>query len=204
MISIGYVISRALKKARGNAIADSVIHPTSKVESGSTVIRSTFDKHSFCGYDCTFIDCEVGAFCSIASRVAVGGSRHPMEYVSTSPVFLDHRDSVKTKFSHHHYVWRPKTIIGHDVWIGENVMVKGGVSIGHGAVIGMGSVVTRDVQPYAVVAGNPARLIRMRFRAEIVEALLEMQWWDWSDEELRRIAPEFQDPEKLLRQEGFL
>lgn len=204
MISLGYVVSRVLKKARGSAMADSVIHPTSKVESGCTVVRTTFDRHSFCGYDSTFIDCEVGAFCSIAGRVTAGGARHPMEYVSTSPVFLSHRDSVKAKFSRHPYVWRTHTTIGHDVWIGENVLIKGGVKIGHGAVIGMGSVVTRDVPPYAIVAGNPARLIRMRFRPEVVEALLKLQWWNLPDEELRRLAPDFPDPEKMLRQEGLL
>lgn len=204
MISLGYVVSRLLKKARGSAIADSDIHPTSKVESGSTIIRTRFQRHSFCGYDCTFVDCEVGAFCSIASKVTVGGSRHPMEYVSTSPVFLSHRDSVKTKFSRHPYVWRAQTTIGHDVWIGENVLIKGGVSIGHGAVIGMGSVVTRDVAPYAIVGGNPARLIRMRFAPEIVEALLKMAWWNLPDEELRRLAPFFPEPERMLRQEGWL
>ena len=99
-----------------------------------------------------------------------------MEYVSTSPVFLDHRDSVKAKFSHHHYVWRAKTSIGHDVWIGEAALIKGGLNIGHGAVIGMGSVVTKDVPPYAIVAGNPI------FPA-IVEAL-----FDWAAEYYRSIV----------------
>lgn len=204
MASLMYLVSRALKKARGNAIANSTIHPSSKIESGSTVIRTSVDRHSFSGYDCTLIDCDVGAFCSIAGRVIVGGARHPMEYASTSPVFLAHRDSVKAKFSRHPYVWRARTTIGHDVWIGESVLIKGGVNIGHGAVIGMGSVVTKDVPPYAIVAGNPARLIRMRFRREVVEALLRLQWWDLPEDELRRLATDFQDPEKMLRQEGLL
>jgi len=204
MSIIGYALSRMLKKARGSAVLNSVIHSTSKVESGSTVLRTRFNRHTFCGYDCTLIDCDVGAFCSIASKVTVGGSRHPMEYVSTSPVFLSHRDSVKAKYSRHSYLWRAQTTIGHDVWIGENVLVKGGVNIGHGAVIGMGSVVTRDVAPYSIVAGNPARPIRMRFAPEIVEALLKMAWWDLPDQELRRLAADFQDPEKMLRREGWL
>ena len=204
MIPISYVFSRLLKKLRGSAITDSVIDPTSKVESGSTIVRSRFDRHSFCGYDCTFIDCEVGAFCSIASRVTAGGARHPMEYVSTSPVFLSHRDSVKTKFSCHSYDLRIKTTIGNDVWVGENVLIKSGVTIGHGAVVGMGSVVTHDVPPYAIIGGNPAQLIRMRFRPEVVAALLAMQWWDLPDEDLLRLAPQFTDPEAMLRKEGRL
>lgn len=204
MFSLSYILSRLLKKARGSAIADSLIHPTSKIESGSTVVRTTFDRHSFCGYDCTFVDCEIGAFCSIASRVTVGGARHPIEYVSTSPVFLAHRDSVSAKFSRHPYEWRPKTVIGSDVWIGENVLIKGGVTIGHGAVIGMGSVVTRDVPPYTIVAGNPARPIRMRFKPETILAMLKLAWWTLPDEDLRRLAPGFTDPEAMLRQEGLL
>lgn len=204
MFPIQYIISRLLKKSRGNAIAASVIHPTSKVESGSTVLRTTFNRHSFCGYDCTLIDCDIGAFCSIANKVTAGGSRHPIEYVSTSPVFLDHRDSVKTKFARHHYEWRPKTVIGNDVWIGESALIRGGVVIGDGAVVGMGSVVTRSVAPYAIVAGNPARMIRMRFDSAVVQALLKMRWWDYSDEELRRLGPMFTEPEKMLREEGLL
>lgn len=204
MLTVQYIVSRLVKKFRGSAIAESQIHQTSKIESGSTILRTIFDRHSFCGYDCTFINCEIGAFCSIANKVTAGGSRHPIEYVSTSPVFLDHRDSVKTKYAHHHYEWRPQTIIGHDVWIGENVLIKGGVTIGHGSVVGMGSVVTKDMPPYSIIAGNPAKLIRMRFEPKVVEALLKMQWWNYPDKELLRLGPVFIDPEKMLRQEGLL
>lgn len=204
MSKIGYIFSRLLKKARGNAIADSAIHPTSKVESGSTIVRTTFDKHSFSGYDCTLIDCDVGSFCSIAGGVTVGGARHPIEYVSTSPVFLAHKDSVKTKFSRHSYRWRARTTIGNDVWIGERCLVKAGVTIGHGAIIGMGSVVTKDVPPYAIVAGNPARLIRLRFDEKVVAGLLSLKWWDLPEEKLGQLAQLFTSPEDLLRQEGLL
>ena len=204
MISLEYVYSRLRKKSRGNAMAESEVHSTSKVESGSTIVRTRFARHSFCGYDCTLIDCDIGSFCSIASQVTAGGGRHPIEYVSTSPVFLSHRDSVKAKFSRHPYVWRATTTIGHDVWIGERALIKGGVNIGHGAVVGMGSVVTRDVPASAIVAGNPARLIRNRFPPDVVTALLKMQWWALPDDELRRLAPLFTDPETMLRQEGWL
>lgn len=204
MFPIRYIIARVIKKLRGSAILDSEIHPTSKVESGSTIVRTTFDRHSFCGYDCTLIDCAVGAFCSIANKVSIGGARHPMEYISTSPVFLYHRDSVKTKLARHRYEWRAKAIIGSDVWIGESALIKGGVTIGHGAVVGMGSVVTKDVPPYGVVVGNPARVVRMRFEPDVIEALLRMQWWKYTDAELRRLGPMVVDPRAMLRNEGFL
>ncbi|MCW2270314.1 Chloramphenicol acetyltransferase [compost metagenome] len=201
---IGYVYSRLLRKLRGKAIIQSSIPSSSKVESGCTVINSEFGEHSFCGYDCSFINTTVGRFCSIASRVVVGGARHPIEYVSTSPVFLAHKESIKKKFSRHDYRWEPKTVIGHDVWIGEGVYVKGGVTIGVGAVVGMGSVVTKDIPPYAIYAGNPARLIRYRFTEPVIEGLLESRWWEFSDGELTSVATQFNDPEAFLKSQNLL
>ncbi|MBO9552016.1 CatB-related O-acetyltransferase [Pseudomonas sp.] len=201
---IGYLISRVLKKARGSALIDSEVPRSSKVESGSTLFSTTFGAHSFCGYDCTFIKTSVGSFCSIASNVVVGGARHPIEYVSTSPVFLAHKESIKKKFAKHDYRWEPSTVIGHDVWIGEGVLIKGGVTIGTGAVIGMGSVVTKDVPPYAIYAGNPARLIRYRFSKPIIEGLLNSKWWEYSEDQLRAAAEHFTDPEAFLKSQNFL
>jgi len=190
--------AKFMKKLRGSAIVASQIDPTSKVEAGSHVINSVFDRHSFCGYDCAIINCRVGSFCSIASGVTIGGARHPMEFVSTSPVFLSHRDSVKEKFARHQYSGVTMTTIGNDVWIGERALIKAGVNIGHGAVIGMGSVVTKDVEPYAVVAGNPSKLIRMRFDKETVQALLNAKWWNLPDDELRSVAAHFDDVPRFL------
>ncbi|MNK07304.1 Virginiamycin A acetyltransferase [compost metagenome] len=204
MRSFSYIYAKVLRKLRGSAIQASSIHKTSKVESGCVVVRSNFDRHSFCGYDCTFVNSEVGAFCSIANSVIVGGARHPIEYASTSPVFLSHKDSVKTKLSRHVYSWDPRTRIGNDVWIGDRVLIKGGVTIGDGAVIGMGSVVTKDVAPYSIVAGNPARLIRYRFSDEMISAFLRLQWWNLPDDEVAAMAPLFVDPDQLLKSKGLL
>lgn len=204
MISLRYIYTKVLKKLRGAAISGSSIDASSKVESGSAVIDSTFGRHSFCGYDCTIVACDVGAFCSIASGVVIGGARHPIEYASTSPVFLSHKDSVKKKYSRHVYSWSPRTRIGNDVWIGERALIKGGVTIGDGAVVGMGSIVTKDVPPYTIVAGNPAKIIRVRFAPEISEAMLRLRWWNLPDDELTAIAPLFRDPEALLKAKGLL
>lgn len=204
MSRLGYLFARVLRKARGSAVTGSRIDPTAKIESGSTVVDSTMDRHSFCGYDCNLVNADIGAFCSIAGRVSIGGARHPVEYLSTSPVFLSHRDSVAAKFARHDYLPRERTTIGSDVWIGEGAFVRAGTRIGHGAVVGMGSVVTRDVPPYAIVAGNPARVIRMRFPEATVAALLRLQWWTFDDARLREIGPRVTDPEALLRHEGLL
>ena len=204
MRKIAYVLSRIIKKLRGKAIVNSEVPATSKIESGCTLIGTSFGEYSFCGYDCTFINCEVGSFSSIASGVIVGGARHPIEYVSTSPVFLAHKESIKKKFSRHEYTWNVNTKIGHDVWIGEGVFIKGGVTIGDGSVIGMGSVVTKDVPAYTIYAGNPASLIRHRFSNEVTQALLKLQWWNMPEHELLAIAPMFNEPEKLLKKLNLL
>jgi acetyltransferase-like isoleucine patch superfamily enzyme len=195
--------ARAVRKLKGVVLVDSHIHPSSKVEPGSHVVGSTFDRHSYCGYDCSILYADIGAFCSLANHLTIGGAHHPLDYVSTSPVFLSHKDSVSEKFARHDYLPLVRTRIGNDVWVGDRAMIRAGVSIGDGAVVGMGSVVTRDVPPYAIVAGNPARLLRMRFEQRIIDGLLALRWWDYDDDELRRIGPLIPDPEALLREKGI-
>ena len=186
--SLTYLFARLVKKLRMSAIKKSQIHQSAAIESGSQIVGSVFGKHSYCGYDCIILNTRIGGFCSISDNVVIGGSQHPMHYVSTSPVFLAHRDSVKAKFARHPYVNKPRTSIGHDVWIGSGAMIKGGIDVGTGAVIGMGSVVTKDVPPYAVVAGNPARIIKKRFSDEQIDKLLTSGWWDWDDDMLNQLG----------------
>ena len=197
---LDYYWAKLAKKARGSALLDAQLHPTAKVEAGSFIAYSSFDRHSYCGYDCSIFWTKVGSFCSIAGGVSIGGELHPMHFVSTSPVFLSHEDSVKSKFARHRYPGARSTTIGNDVWIGERAMLKGGITVGHGAVIGMGSVVTKDVAPYAIVGGNPARVIRMRFDEDVVAALLASKWWDFPDDKLRRAAEHFDDVNRFLKE----
>lgn len=204
MRKVFYLISKFLKKARFSAILNSEVSSSAKVESGCLLVKSGLGRHSFCGYDCTIINADIGGFCSIASRVSIGGVAHPVHFVSTSPVFLSHKDSVKKKFATHDFLPEIRTTIGSDVWIGEGVFIKAGIKVGDGAVIGMGSVVTKDVPPFAIVAGNPAKLIRYRFSNEIIDALVSFRWWELSDEAISEIGHLFDDPVALLRSRGFL
>lgn len=197
-MNLMYLWAKALKKFRGSALKNSNIDATSKVEPGSHVVNSVFGKHSYCGYDCAIVNCRVGSFCSISDNVIIGGARHPMEWVSTSPVFRSGRDSVKAKFSNFDYDGLVETEIGHDVWIGGNVLIKAGVKIGNGAVIGMGSVVTKDVEMYTVVAGNPARVINRRFTEEVAQKLEKTKWWDFPEEKLRKYSAYIQSPEEFI------
>lgn len=189
-----YFWSKLLKKLRGAAIKKSSIHKSSKVEAGSQIFNTTMHKHSFCGYDCEITNCEIGSFTSIANGVVIGGGMHPIDWVGTSPVFYKGRDSVKAKFSEFQREAVKTTYIGHDVWIGRNALIKQGVTIGVGAVVGMGSIVTKDVAPYAIVGGNPAKLIRYRFSDEIIEKLIASKWWEFQDNELNKYAAYFKDP----------
>lgn len=198
MLNFTTLLSKILKKLRFSAIRNSIIDSTSKVESGSNLVNVTIGKYSFCGYDCDIINTRIGSFCSIANNVVIGGAMHPISWVSTSPVFYYGRDSINKKFSTHRRPEDLPTVIGNDVWIGEGVKIKQGVSIGTGAVVGMGSVVTKDIPPYAIVAGNPARIIRMRFDDDVVESLLSAQWWNMPESKLSQLAKYITDPRKFI------
>lgn len=119
---------------------------------------------------------EIGSFCSLARYVSIQEDYHNTN--RTTMYFLE-RNLMHEPLSENAIVSNGKIAIGNDVWIGSAAHVLSGVSIGHGSVIAAGAVVTRDVPPYAVVAGNPARIIRYRFREDTIHKLLDMAWWEW-------------------------
>ncbi|HEF7294298.1 TPA: CatB-related O-acetyltransferase [Bacillus cereus] len=197
-MSIRYLISKIIKKCQIPSIRDSNIDKTAKVCSASHLVSIEMGGYSYIGNYCTVINTRIGRFCSIADNCIIGGASHPIEWVSTSPVFQEGRNIMKTNFSTHPYQTMKETVIGNDVWIGSNCLIKGGIKIGDGAVIGMGSILTKDVGPYEIWAGNPARLISKRFSEETVEKLLESNWWEWGNDTLAERAHYFNDVEKFL------
>ena len=130
---------------------------------------------------------RIGRFCSIASNVKIMGGNHPMNRFTTHMLTYN-GEFDKYAMSEFGQSWKlkpfvtiPKNpIIGNDVWIGNDVVLKGGISIGDGAVVAANSVVTKDVPPYAIVAGIPATIIRYRFEQHVIDALLRIQWWNYS------------------------
>ena len=200
MKEILYYIARLIQRLKPKAIKSSKISRMAKVESGSRIINSTMGRYSYCGTDCLIINTDIGAFCSIASNVKVGLAKHPLEWVSTSPAFYFGRDSIKKNLAKLEYDRSSnRTIVENDVWIGENVLIKDGVTIATGAVIGMGSVVTHNIGPYEIWAGNPARLIRKRFDEKTIEKLLKSKWWNKSNEELKMYSFTMHDVESFLK-----
>lgn len=131
-------------------------------------------------------DCKIGRFCSIASNCHIGLGDHSLSMVSTSPLFYSSHSLLPENFLSKSIAIEDSTIqgtnykviIGNDVWMGYNVCVKEGVTIGDGAIIGAKSFVTRDIPPYAIAVGTPAKIIKYRFTPEQIQKLLETQWWN--------------------------
>jgi len=133
----------------------------------------------------------IGSFCSIGSGAAfimAGNQGHRNDWISTFP-FHWMNDVPAFAGAANGYEPAGDTVIGNDVWIGSEAIIMPGVRIGDGAVIGTRALVTRDVEPYAIVGGNPAKPIRKRFEDRLIALLLEMKWWDWSDDQLIAVMP---------------
>jgi len=129
----------------------------------------------------------IGSFCSIGSGAAfimAGNQGHRNDWVSTFPFhYMPEVPAFAGALDG--YAAAGDTVVGNDVWIGSEAIIMAGVTIGHGALIGTRALVTKDVEPYAIVGGNPAKLIRKRFSDADIALLLEMVWWDWSDDQLQ-------------------
>lgn len=140
---------------------------------------------------------SIGAFTSIAPNVKLSAGNHPLTYVSTHPfAYLKEFGFVKTTDTS--AILNNEDIhIGHDVWIGESAIILTGVTIGHGAVVAAGAVVTKDVPPYAIIAGVPAKVLRYRFNPATVKKLLASRWWEWPDADIRTKFTLFKQPENF-------
>lgn len=142
-----------------------------------TLDRTTAGAFSYVSPAATLHRVKIGRYCSIGNDVNIL-SRHPTQMISTSPVL--YQPLFKAPFHPpltDTFDQLEDTVIGNDVWIGAGALIKTGVHIGDGAIIGAGSIVTKDVQPYTIVAGSPARVIKQRFADDVIERLQKMQWW---------------------------
>ncbi|PWJ84168.1 hypothetical protein C7441_10682 [Pseudaminobacter salicylatoxidans] len=195
-----------------------LVHPTAEV-SGSTLGRyteiadrsrvqeSTLGDYSYVMQDCGVWCAEIGKFSNIAAAVRINATNHPT-WRPTLHHFTYRASDYWEDAGHEEefFAWRRSNAvrIGHDTWLGHGVTVLPGVTIGDGAVVGSGAVVTKDVAPYTIVAGVPARPIRERFDRRTAERYQALAWWDWDHARLRAALDDFRElsAEEFLEKHG--
>ncbi len=170
----------------------------------STRLRNvTFGDYSYCDRHCDIANATIGKFANIASMVRIGATDHPLDLAAL------HHFMYRTSYYWHDepddaafFARRDtrRTIIGHDTWIGHGAMIKPDVTVGDGAVVASGAIVTRDVAPYTIVAGNPARPLRDRQPPAIAHRLIKLAWWDWPHDRLHAALSDF----RTFKAEAFL
>ncbi|MDQ0163635.1 DapH/DapD/GlmU-related protein [Bacillus alveayuensis] len=144
--------------------------------------------YSYTGQFCILQNVEVGKFSNIAAMVRIGPTAHPMERPTLHHITYRRKMyGVDKKDDEKFLAWRTeqKTYIGHDTWIGHGAIIMPGVKVGNGAVVGSGAIVTKNVDPYSIVIGIPAKHLRYRFDDQTIKRLEEIRWWDWSYETIK-------------------
>jgi hypothetical protein len=166
--------------------------------------ESDFGDYSYCAGDNQIIYSTIGKFCSIASHVRINPGNHPMDRVTQHHMTYRRSQYGFGADDMSFFDWRRAhhCTIGHDVWIGHGAIVMPGVNIGTGAVIGSGAVVTRDVPPYTIAVGVPARPLRLRFSADVVAELLRIAWWEWDRATLEARFDDLLDIEMFVQKYG--
>lgn len=155
------------------------------------IFDSKIGKRTSVGRYTTIRNCDIGGYCAISWNCSLGAKNHHYERLSCSGAFYHSRFGlVDADIKEMEYI--PPTVIGNDVWIGCNAVVVSGVTIGDGAVIGAGAIVTKDVEPYAIVVGVPGKCVGYRFEEDIRKNLLEAKWWLWEDDLLKENVEIFQ------------
>jgi len=165
------------------------------------ISETSIDDFSYTSENCQIIYSTIGKFVNIASYVRLNPGQHPMKWASQHHMLYRKSMYGFGEDDVSFFDWRREkhVSIGNDVWVGHNVTVMGGVSIGNGAVIGSGAIVTKDVPAFAIVVGNPARILKYRFDKEIIEELEKIAWWDWSYEEIKNSLDDFKDIEQFIK-----
>ncbi len=170
----------------GSKISNSVFGNYNVVFNDVLMDSCTVGDHTYIQKKATIFNADIGKFCSIASGVSIGPGIHKMDGVSTHPVFFLKNTPLKKVYSNKDLFESSKvTTIGNDVWIGERAILIDGITVGTGAIIAAGSVVTKDVEPYSVVGGVPAKHIKYRFDELEIKGLLESEWWNYSEDWLQ-------------------
>lgn len=160
-------------------IINSSLSVYNKIDRSTLIYHSIIGDYTYFGTNDMVMHSELGKFCSVAWGVTVGAGNHDYNKISTHDFFYNDTYGIKPRGESPAYDrYKNKTIIGNDVWIGANSTIANGVKIGDGAVIGANSMVTKNIPSYAIVAGNPAKILKFRFDDDIIEELTALQWWN--------------------------
>lgn len=190
--------------AEGSIVYHSHVGSWTEIGPNSTIVESTFGDYSYVAGDVQMIYAEVGKFCSIASHVRLNPGNHPMQRVTQHHMTYRRKQYGFGDDDQEIFDWRRsnKVVVGHDVWIGHAAIVMPGVCIDTGAVVGSNAVVTKDVGPFEIVVGVPAKPIRKRFPDHIIEKLLQIAWWEWDRPTLEARFDDLMEIETFIEKYG--
>ena len=173
-----------------NVIFEEHIH----ISNNCSIENSTIGCHTYCNSNTHINNAIIGRYTSIGSEVFIGIGTHPTNLVTTHPAFYSNNKIFETYADSLYFEEFEKCQIGNDVWIGSKATILNGVTIGDGAIVAYGAVVTKDVLPYSIVGGVPAKHIKYRFNESIINELLMIKWWELEEKFLRKNFKLFHDP----------
>jgi len=177
-------------------VRTSTLGAWTSVGARTTIADTVFGDYSYVGNDSRITESDIGKFCSIANHTRVNPGNHPLERAALHHfTYRSKRYQLGPANDADFFDWRRRhrVTLGHDVWIGHGAIILPGVAIGDGTAVGAGAVVSKDVPPFAVVAGVPARIIRYRFDERLQAGLQRIAWWHWSRQQLTAALPDFRE-----------
>lgn len=207
---LSWLYWQAMNRIRGTMVEGASVSPRASIGRRAIIRRGAeiyadvvLGDYSYISGPRTYVEAaRIGKFCSIARQVVIGPGDHDLTSVTTHPFPISPVYGGLTRLAKKE-VQKSAPVIGNDVWIGINSIIMRGVTIGDGAVVAANSVVTRDVAPYTIVGGVPARFLKCRFPQNVAEALQRSRWWDWSDSVLSERIGEFRSPEDFASKYGL-
>jgi acetyltransferase-like isoleucine patch superfamily enzyme len=176
-------------------INNSIISEYCKIGAKNYISNCEISRFTYTSKNVSITNTKIGSFCSIAQNVLIGGGKHPTNYLSSNPVFYSPHKQCGVSFTTKETFREMEEVkIGNDVWIGANAIISNGITIADGAIIGAGAVVVKDVKPYEIVGGVPAKFIKYRFDNKTIEQILKLKWWNWDLNILKENLSYFQEP----------